>query len=147
MQEIPGFVRPVCNILESQMFHIFFSFPRSQCSGDGCASSKLEWVADVFLSSLVSHSGGFAGAPVVLWSHSDHRSSILASEAGVSGSSGSGGRRPVALPRSRDFLRQPHFQRFHLGMSRLSSCLGTIKRFTRAGGFFRRVAQPVSFAR
>ena len=119
MQEIPGFDRPVCSILESQMFHIFFSLPRSQCSGDGCASSKLEWVADVFLSSLVSRSGGFEGAPVVVWSHSDHRSSILASEAGVSESSGSGGRRPVALPRSRDFLRQPHFHRFHLGVSRL----------------------------
>ena len=28
VQEIPGFDRPVCNILESQMFHIFFSLPR-----------------------------------------------------------------------------------------------------------------------
>ena len=119
VQEVAGFDQPVCNISESQMFPIFFSLPRSQCSGDGCASSKLEWVAGVFLSSLVSHSGGFEEAPVVLWSHSDHRSSILASEAGVSGSSGSGGRRPVALPPSRDLLRQPHFHRFHLGVSRL----------------------------
>ena len=144
MQEVAGFDRPVCNISESQMFPIFFSLPRSQCSGDGCASSKLEWLAGVFLSSLVSHSGGFEEAPVVLWSHSDHRSSILASEAGVSGS---GGRRPVALPQSRDLLRQPHFHRFHLGgVQAVSSCLGTIKRFTLAGGFSRRVAQQVSLA-
>ena len=98
VQEVAGFDRPVCNISGSQMFPIFFSLPRSQCSGDGCASSKLEWVAGVCLSSLVSHSDGFEEAPVVLWSHSDHRSSILASEAGVSGSSGSGGRQLVALP-------------------------------------------------
>ena len=119
VQEVAGFDRPVCNISKSQMFPIFFSLPRSQCSGDGCASSTLEWVAGICLSSLVSHSDGFEEAPVVLWSHSDHCSSILASEAGVSGSSGSGGRRLVALPQSRDLLRQPHFHRFHLGVSRL----------------------------
>ena len=42
VQEVAGVNRPVCNISKSQMFHIFFSLPRSQCSGDGCASSKLE---------------------------------------------------------------------------------------------------------
>ena len=94
VQEVAGVNRPVCNISKSQMFHIFFSLPRSQCSGDGCASSKLEWVAGVCLSSLVSHSGSFEEAPVVLWSPTDHHSSILASEAMVSRSSGSGGRRP-----------------------------------------------------
>ena len=127
VQEVAGFDRPVCNISGSQMFPIFFSLPRSQCSGDGCASSKLEWVAGVCLSSLVSHSDGFEEAPVVLWSHSDHRSSILASEAGVSGSSGSGGRQPVALPQFRDLLRQPHFPRFSSGgVQAVSSCLGPI---------------------
>ena len=40
---------------------------------------------------------------------------------------------PVALPQSRDLLRQPHFH--------------PIKRFIRAGGFSRRVAQQVPFAR
>ena len=121
VQEMAGFDRPVCDISKSQMFHIFFSLPRSQCSGDGCASSKLEWVAGVCLSSLVTHSGGFEEAPVVLWSPTDHRSSVLAAEAVVSGSSAmdlvvDG---PVALPQSRDLLRQPHFHWFHLGVSRL----------------------------
>ena len=119
VQEVAGFDRPVCNISKSQMFHIFFSLPRSQCSGYGCASSKLEWVAGVCLSSLVTHSGSFEEAPVVLWSPTDHRSSVLASEAVVSGSSGSGGRRPGRSSTVRDLLRQPHFHRFHLGVSRL----------------------------
>ena len=94
MQEMVGVNRPVCNVSKSQLFLIFFSLPHSQCYVDGCSSSKLEWVAGVCFSSLVSHSGGFEEAPVTLWSSTDHRGSILASEAVVSGSSGSFGRRP-----------------------------------------------------
>ena len=66
VQEMAGVDRPICNISKSQMFNIFFSLPRSQCSGDGCSSSELEWVAGVCLSSLVTHSSSFEGAPVVL---------------------------------------------------------------------------------
>ena len=91
VQEVAGVSRPVCNVSKSQMFLIFFSLPQSQCYGDGCASSKLEWVVGVCFSSLVSHSGGFEEASVVLWSSTDHCGSILASEAVVSASSGSGG--------------------------------------------------------
>ena len=94
VQEVAGVNRPVCNVSKSQLFLIFFSLPQSQCYGDGCASSKLEWVAGVCFSYLVSHSDGFEEAPVALWSSTDHRGSILASEAVVSGSSGSVGRRP-----------------------------------------------------
>ena len=94
VQEMAGVNRPVCNVSKSQLFLIFFSLPHSQRYGDGCTSSKLEWVAGVCFSSLVSHSGGFEEAPVALWSSTDHRGSILASEAVVSGSSGSVGRRP-----------------------------------------------------
>ena len=94
VQEMAGVNRPVCNVSKSQLFLIFFSLPHSQCYGDGCASSKLVWVAGICFSSLVSHSGGFEEAPVALWSSTDHRGSILTSEAVVSGSSGSVGRRP-----------------------------------------------------
>ena len=94
VQEMAGVNRPVCNVSKLQLFLIFFSLPQSQCYGDGCASSKLEWVVGVCFSSLVSHSSGFEEAPVALWSSTDHRGSILASEAVVSGSSGSVGRRP-----------------------------------------------------
>ena len=143
-----GFDRPVCNISKSQMFHIFFSLPRSQCSGDGCASSKLEWIAGVWLSSLVNYSGSFEEAPVVLWSPTDHRSSGLASEAVVSGSSGSGGRRPggsstVQTPSASAPLPSVSSR----SVQAVSSCLETIKRFTRAGGFSKCVAQQVSLAR
>ena len=148
VQEMAGFDRPVCNISKLQIFNIFFCLPRSQCSGDGCASSKLEWVAGVCLSSLVTHSGGFEEAPVVLWGPADHHSSVLASEAVVSRSSRSGGRR---------FGRSSTVQRPSASASlpsvssgsvqAVSSCLETIKRFTRAGGFSNRVAQQVSLAR
>ena len=148
VQEVAGVNRPVCNISKSQMFHIFFSLPRSQCSGDGCASSKLEWVAGVYLSSLVSHSGGFEEAPVVLWSSTDHRSSILASEAVVSGSSGSGGQRPGRSSTvQRPSASAPLPPVSSGSVQAVSSCLETIKRFNRTGGFSRRVAQQVSLAR
>ena len=148
VQEVAGVNRPVCNISKSQMFHIFFSLPRSQCSGDGCASSKLEWMAGVCLSSLVSHSGSFEEAPVVLWSSTDHRSSILASEAVVSGSSGSGGRRPGRSSTvQRPSASAPLPPVSSRSVQAVSSCLETITRFTRAGGFSRRVAQQVSLAR
>ena len=145
VQEVAGVNRPVCNISKSQMFHIFFSLPRSQCSGDGCASSKLEWVAGVCLSSLVSHSGSFEEALVVLWSSTDHRSSILASEAVVSGS---GGRRPGRSSTvQRPSASAPLPPVSSGSVQAVSSCLETIRRFTRAGGFSRRVAQQVSLAR
>ena len=148
VQEVAGVSRPVCNVSKSQLFLIFFSLPQSQCYGDGCASSKLEWVAGVCFSSLVSRSGGFEEAPVVLWSSTDHRGSILASEAVVSGSSGSGGRRPGRSSTvQRPSVSAPLPPVSSGGVQAVSSCLVTIKRFTRAGGFSRCVAQQVSFAR
>ena len=148
VQEVASVDRPVCNISKSQMFHIFFSLPRSQCSGDGCTSSKLEWVAGVCLSSLVSHSSSVEEAPVILWGATDHRSPLLAAEAVVSGSSGSGGRRPSRSSTiQRPSAPAPLPPVPSGGVQAVSSCLETIKRFTRAGGFSRRVAQQVSLAR
>ena len=120
VQEVAGVDRPIRNISKSTMFNIFFSLPRSQCSGDGCSSSELGWVAGVCLSSLVPHSSSSEEAPVVLWGPADHHSAILAPrpwfpdllDLVVDG--------PIALPQSKDLLRQPHFHRFHLGVSRLS---------------------------
>ena len=99
---------------------IFFILPRSELAGNRCASSELEWVAGVCLSSLGFNSSGAEEAPVILWGPADHHSTLLTSEPWfpdlldlvVDG--------PVALPQSRDLLRQPHFHRFHLGVSRLS---------------------------
>ena len=148
MQEVAGVSRPVCNVSKSQLFLIFFSLPQSQYYGDGCASSKLEWVAGVCFSSLVSHSGVFEEAPVVLWSSTDHRGSTLASEAVVSGSSGSGGRRPGRSSTvQRPSASAPLPPVSSGSVQAVSTCLVTIKRFTRAGGFSRHVAQQVSLAR
>ena len=130
------------------MFDIFFSLPRSQRSGNGCASSELGWVAGVCLSSLVPHSSRSEEAPVVLWGPADHHSSVLASEAVVSGSSRSGGRRssrsssvqgpPVSAP-------LPSVSSG--GVQAVASCVEIIQRFTRAVGFSKHVAQQVSLAR
>ena len=147
VQEVAGVSRPVCNVSKSQLFLIFFSLPQSQCYGDGCASSKLEWVAGVCFSSLVSHSGGFEEDPVALWSSTDHCGSILASEAVVSGSSGSGGRRPGRSSTvQRPSASAPLPPVSSGSVQAVSSCLVTIKRFTHTGGFSRRVAQQVSLA-
>ena len=130
------------------MFDIFFSLPRSQCSGDGYTSSKREWVAGVCLSSLVTHSGGFEEVPVVLWGPADHHSSVLASEAVVSGSSRSGGRRSGRSSTVQGPSASASLPSVPSGsVQAVSSCLETIKRFTRAGGFSNRVAQQVSLAR
>ena len=147
-QEVAGLNRPFCNITKSPMFDIFFSLPRSQRSGNGCASSELGWVAGVCLSSLVSNSGSSEEAPVVLWGPADHHSSLLASEAVVSRSSGSGDRRSgcsssVQGPPASTSLPSVSFR----GVQAVASCLETIQRFTRAGGFSKHVAQQVSFAR
>ena len=148
VQEVAGLNRPFCNIAKSPMFDIFFSLPRSQRSGNGCASSELGWVAGVCLSSLVPNSSGSEEAPVVLWGPADHHSSLLASEAMVSRPSGSDGRRsgcsssvqgpPASAPLPSVSSR---------GVQAVASCLETIQRFTRAGGFSKHVVHQVSLAR
>ena len=148
VQEMAGVDRPVCNISKSQMFHIFFSLPQSQCAGDGCSSSELEWVAGVCLSSLVTHSSGSEESPVVLWGPADHHSSVLASEVVVSGSSRSGGRRSSRSSTVQGPSASSSLPSVPSGsVQAVSSCLETIQRFTRAGGFSKQVARQVSLAR
>ena len=90
VQEVAGLNRPVCHLSKSPLFNIFFTLPRSERAGNRCASSELEWVAGICLSSLGSNSSGAEEAPVVLWGPADHHSTLLASEAVVSRSTGSG---------------------------------------------------------
>ena len=106
-------------------------------------------MAGVCLSSLVPHSSSSEEAPVVvLWGPANHHSSVLASEAVVSGSSRSGGRRSgrsssVQGPPASAPLPSVSFG----GVQAVALCLETIQRFTRASGFSKHVAQQVSFAR
>ena len=97
-------------------------------------------MAGVCLSSLVSNSSSSEEAPVVLWGPSNDHSTLLASEALVSGSSGSCSsvRRSAPAPLPSIPSR---------GVQAVASCLETIQRFTRARGFSKRVAQQVSLAR
>ena len=126
---------------------IYFS-PYHDHNAMGTDALLQNWNRWQAYASLVSHSGGFEEAPVVLWSSTDHRSSILASEAVVSGSSGSGGRRP-GHPSTvqRPSASAPLSPVSSGSVQAVSSCLETIKRFTRTGGFSRCVAQQVSLAR
>ena len=146
--EMAGVDRPFCNISKSQMFNIFFSLPRSQCSGDGCSSSNWNgWQVYAFppwslipavLKKLRSSSGVLLTIIAPYW----------AQETVVSGSSRSGGRRSghsstvQGSSASASLLSVPSGS-----VQAVASCLETIKRFTRAGGFSKHVAQQVSLAR
>ena len=104
-------------------------------------------MAGVGLSSLVSNSNRSEEAPVVLWGPSNHHSTLLASEALVSRSSGSGSGRTgsfSSVQRSPVPAPLPSFP--SRGVQAVASCLETIQRFTRARGFSKRVAQQVSIA-
>ena len=142
------FHRSLCHLSKSPMLSMFFSVPRSECSGHGCSAPEWERVAGVCLSSLVSHSCGVEEAPFVLWSPPDHHCSVLASETLVSGASGSGGGRSdpssivspppetAALPSSSSG-----------DVRAVSSCVETIQRFVRSQDFSSHVARQASLAR
>ena len=129
------------------MFDIFFTLPRSVRSGNGCASSELEWVAGVCFSSLVSNCSSSEEAPVVLWGPANRYSTLLASEALVSRSSGSGSGRSGCSSSVQRSAPAPLPSIPSRGVQAVASRLATIQRFTRARGFSKRVAQQVSLAR
>ena len=94
-KEVASFHRPVRYLAKSPRLSIFFSVPRFERIGARCSAPELEWVAGICLSSLVSHSGSSQEAPVVIWNPPNDHGSVWASEAMVSGSSGSGGGRSI----------------------------------------------------
>ena len=139
--------RPVCHISESPLYTIFFSLPRSQFHRDGCPSPTVGWVAGVCLSALCSNSGGFEEAPLVLWSPSDARSSLLAPEAVVPGASGvSGGRSGGSASGPRPVEPAPCPSSASGSVKAGSSCLETIQRFVKSCGFSRHVAKQAVLA-
>ena len=147
VQAVAGLNRPVCHLSKSPLFSIFFTLPRSERSGNRCASSELEWVAGVYLSSLVSDSNSAEEDPVVLWGSAAHHSTLLASEAMVSRSAGSGSGRACGSSSVQRSAPAPLPSLPSGGVQAVASCLETIQRFTRARGFSKRVAQQVSLAR
>ena len=75
-------------LLKSPMFSIFFALPRSEGFGDECFSSDLGRLSGVCLSTFVTDTAGSEEAPNILWSADDSRSSLLASKALVSRTTG-----------------------------------------------------------
>ena len=147
-EEVAGVHRPICHFTQSPMLSIFFTIPRSEHLGYRCSAPELEWVADVCLSSLVTHSSGAQEAPVVVWSPPDHHSSVLASEAMVSGSSGSGcGRSSSSASVSRPAVSAPLPSSSSGGVRAVTSCLETIQRFSQAQGVSKHVAKQSALAR
>ena len=147
-EEVASVSRPVYHLTQSPMFTIFFTVPQSECSGYGCSAPELGWVAGVCLSTLVSHSSCPQEAPVVLWGPTNHRSSLLASEAVVSrpsrpGGGWSGGSSSVQGPPASTTLPLSSSG----SVRAVASCLETIQRFARARGFPKHVAQQAALAR
>ena len=147
-EEVASVNQSICHLSKSPMFTVFFTVPRSERVGHGCSSPELGWVAGVCLSTLVSDSGSPQEAPIILWGPTDHRSSLLASEAMVSGSSGlgsgrAGGSSSVQRPSSSTALPSSSSG----SVRTVTSYLETIQRFARARGFSKQVAQQAALAR
>ena len=140
--------RPVCHLSKSPLFCLFLSLPGSSGSGDRCVSPVLGRASSLRLPSLVHHSPGPGEAACFSGNLSDVSGSVLASETMVSRAPGLGGgssggvtrlpRPSVSIPVGSASSRSPQAS---------TSCLETLRRFTRAAGFSSGVASQVGLAR
>ena len=147
-EAVAGVNRPFCNISQSPLHTIFFSLPRSQFDRDRCASPTVGWVAGVCLSSLCSDSSGAKEAPLVLWGAADDHSSLLASEAVVSGAPGVSGGRSSGSASGQGYVEPASLSSTTSGSVKASSsCMETIQRFVKSCGFSRHVAKQTALAR
>ena len=130
------------------MLYIFLSLPGSSCSRHGHVSPVLGRSPGLRLSSVVHHSQSSSEAQGISRNGAHLSGSVLAPEAMVSGpppsvtgtSSGSSGapRPPAPAAVSPALPGSPQAS---------SSCLETLRRFTRAAGFSSTVASQASLAR
>ena len=86
-QEGPVLIDLFCHLVESPLFTLVFSLPRSLSDQYGCASSELGRVLGVFFSTLVNDTSGSEEAQLIFWGPHDSSCAILATEAVVSGPS------------------------------------------------------------
>ena len=120
VQEVAGVNRPVCNVLNHSCSLDFSPYHIHNDMGtDALLQNWDGWQAYAFppwslipavLKKLRSSSGVLLTIIAPYWPQRLWFPDLL--DLVVDG--------PVALPQSRDLLRQPHFHRFHLGVSRLS---------------------------
>ena len=102
-QQVAGDDQSFCHLVESPLFTLFFTLPRSVGDRYRRTSSELGWVSGVCLSTLVDDTAGSEEALIILWGPHDSSCSLLAPETLVSGPSGiSGGRSDLStsVPRS-----------------------------------------------
>ena len=52
-EKVTGDDRPLCHLVESPLFTVFFALPRSECCGYGRLSSELRRISGVCFSTLV----------------------------------------------------------------------------------------------
>ena len=119
VQEVAGVNRPVCNVLNHRCSLYFSPYHNHNDMGtDALLRNWNGWQAYAFppwslipagLKKLRSSSGVLLTIVAPYWPQRPWFPDLL----GLVVDS------PVALPQSRDLLRQPHFHRFHLGVSRL----------------------------
>ena len=136
----------ICNIRESPLFTLFLSLPGSDGCGHGHVPSTLGRSSGLRVSSVVHHYTGSGEAPGVSGDGAHLGGSVLASAslvsrppspvAGPSGFSSSSSRPPASV--SQPLPGSPQAT---------SSCLETLRRFTRAAGFSSSVASQDSLSR
>ena len=144
---VAGSDRLVCHLRESPMFDLFLSLPGPSSGGPGRVSPVLGRSSGLRLSSMVHHSSHSCETPGVSGDGAHPSGSVLAQAALVSGpppavagtSSGSSGaaRPPAPATILTSLPGSPQAS---------SSCLATLRRFTRAAGFSSSVAAQASLA-
>ena len=145
---VAGPNRLVCNLRESPMLDLFLSLPGSDGSRHGRVPSTLGRSSGLRVSSLVHHSQGSGEAPGISGDRAHLGGSVLASAslvsrppspvAGPSSYSASTSRPPAPASVSQPLPGSPQA---------VSSCLETLRRFTRAAGFSSTVASQASLSR
>ena len=138
----------VCHLSKSPLFDLFFSVPRPSVSGHGRLSPILGRSSGVCISSVFHHSPGSSQAPGVSGDGAHTSGSILASAALVSGPPPAVSGPPYGPPQpSRPPAPASVSSMLPGSPQAASSCLETLRRFTRAAGFSSAVASQASLAR
>ena len=140
--------RLLCHLSKLPMLHLFLSVQGSVGSGHRRLPPTLGRASGLLVSSVVCHPSGSGEAQVVSGDGTHPDSSLLASAnlvcrspspvAGPSGGSASTSRPPAPASVSRALPGSPQAS---------SSCLETLRRFTRAAGFSCTVASQASLSR
>ena len=148
LPSVAGDGRFVCHLSKSPLFCLFLSLPGSLVCGDGRVSTVVGRSSSFRLPSLVCHSPGPVEASRFSGDLSDSGGSVLASAPVVfraprSGGCSSGG---AAVPPG-SFVPTSVGSPLSGSPQASSSCMETLRRFTRAAGFSSGVASQVSLAR